>query len=109
MLQAHNILGRPDPTVWGGPLPTQRRCHGAPKHLLAQSPEMDHELLFSHPYRDPCSGILPPPGRPPDLSALKIGGASGCLLPPEINPVTTRLHASFPSLWPIGHTTPQEP
>ena len=47
MPQASNVLGRSHLTLWVGPLHTQRRRHGAPEHLWAQSPEMDHELLLS--------------------------------------------------------------
>ena len=81
MPSARNVLGRPHPTGWGRPLHTQRGRNGAPQHLLAKSPEMDYELLLSYSHRDSHGGILPPPGRPPDLPTAESRGGSSRLLP----------------------------
>ena len=60
MPSACNFLNRPNLTVWSGPPHAQRWMHGATQHLLAQSPEIDDELLLSQAYRNcnmcTCSG-----------------------------------------------------
>ena len=59
MPPARNFPSRPNLTVRGRPLHTQRGIHGATQHLLAQGPEMDNELFLSDTNRDPRRGILP--------------------------------------------------
>jgi len=81
MPQIGDVTGCPHPTLWRGPVHTQRGHNNPPRHILVQGPKVDHKLLLGYAHWDSFGRVMPPTYCSPDHPPAEAGGAQGCLLP----------------------------